>query len=129
VVVAGADVVVVRVEGGAVVEVGLGGQDVVAGAEAPGQGLSCPTITSFAGGGTPKDPGMYGPDPLERYGITSNRFGKTGVPNAVSSGKVYEKMGCKYCPAVMLLDVSEVPVRRRKPTCRVAGLASVLPSR
>jgi hypothetical protein len=63
VVVAGAEVVVVRVEGGAVVEVGLGAQDVVAGAEAPGQGLSCPTIISLAGGGTSKDPGMYGPDP------------------------------------------------------------------
>ena len=62
-VVAGADVVVVRVEDGAVVEVGLGAQDVAAGAEAPGQGLSCPTITSLAGGGTSKDPGMYGPDP------------------------------------------------------------------
>lgn len=121
VLVAGADVVVLRVVGGTVVfgggtsfivelgfvlstgtveltildevEVGLAAQDVVAGVEAPGQGFSCPTMTSFAGAAIPKDPGVYGPDPLEMYGRTSKRFGKIGVPNAVSSGKVYSKMG------------------------------------
>lgn len=61
-----------------VVRAGLGAQDIVAGAEAPGQGLSCPMITSLGGSVTPKDLGIYGPEPLTRHGITSKRFGKIG---------------------------------------------------
>lgn len=82
------EVTEVRVVLDAIVVVGAGAHDVAAGAGTPGHGFSWPTMAGEAGAGKPGLPGVYGPPPSARYGITSNALGNRGAPKSNGSGKM-----------------------------------------
>src|SRR3954467_5055807 len=65
------------------------------GAGEPGQGVSCPTMGAWRGGGRAREGGR---EPSARKGMSWKLFGGSGWPNLKPSGKMKSKLGARYCP-------------------------------